>query len=96
MSGPVNANKTIYLDYAATTPIDAEVAEAISTCFAERAEYGNASSNHVRARRARMAIDAARRELGLILNARPHDLIWTSGATESDNLAIAAPEGKKR
>mgnify|MGYP001259446358 CR=1 FL=1 len=89
MSSRVNANKTIYLDYAATTPIDAEVAEAISTCFTERAKYGNASSNHVRARRARVAIDAARCELGLILNARPQDLIWTSGATESDNLAIA-------
>lgn len=88
MSDSIEAGKTIYLDFAATTPIDAEVAEAISTCFAERADYGNASSNHVRARRARVAIDAARQELGLLLNARARDLIWTSGATESDNLAI--------
>lgn len=87
MSGTGEA-KTIYLDYAATTPIDVEVAAAISSCFAERADFGNASSSHVVARRARAAIDDARRELALLLNARPQDLIWTSGATESDNLAI--------
>lgn len=83
-----HGNTPVYLDHAATTPIDPDVAAAMSACFAARADYGNASSSHVGGWRARAAIDAARRELGLLLNARPRDLIWTSGATESDNLAI--------
>lgn len=83
-----HGNPPVYLDHAATTPIDPDVAAAMSTCLAERADYGNASSIHIVGRRARAAIAAARTELGLLLNARPQDLIWTSGATESDNLAI--------
>ena len=78
----------VYLDHAATTPIDPDVAVAMSACFAAGADYGNASSNHIAGRRARAAIDTARQELGLLLNAKAQDLIWTSGATESDNLAI--------
>jgi len=83
-----NAMKVVYLDHAATTPIDPEVAAAISDCFAARAQYGNASSSHIVARRAQAEISTARQELGRLLNARPEELIWTSGATEADNLAI--------
>jgi cysteine desulfurase len=80
--------KSVYLDYAATTPIDAAVAEAMAVSFTQGAEYGNPSSPHLAGRRSQAAIDESRHELGLLLNARPRDLIWTSGATESDNLAI--------
>ncbi|NOX67853.1 MAG: aminotransferase class V-fold PLP-dependent enzyme [Gammaproteobacteria bacterium] len=83
-----HANAPIYLDDAATTRIDPQVAAALSACFAARADYGNAASSHIAGRRAQAAIDTARQQLGLLLNARPQDLIWTSGATESDNLAI--------
>lgn len=83
-----HGSSPVYLDHAATTPIDPAVAVAMSACFAARADYGNASSNHIVGRRARAAIDTARQELGLLLNAQPQDLIWTSGATESVNLAI--------
>ena len=80
--------EVVYLDHAATTPIDVEVAAAISACFSARGRYGNASSSHVVARRAQAAIAGARQELGLLLNTAPDNLIWTSGATEADNLAI--------
>ena len=79
---------SVYLDYAATTPIDAAVADAVAASFARGAEYGNPSSPHLAGRRSQAAIDESRHELGLLLNARPRDLIWTSGATESNNLAI--------
>jgi cysteine desulfurase len=79
---------TVYLDYAATTPIDPTVAEAMLALFAEGGSYGNPSSMHLSGRRSQAAVDSSRRELGLLLNARPQDLVWTSGATESNNLAI--------
>jgi len=81
-------NVPLYLDHAATTRIDPEVAAAMSACFATRADYGNAASSHIAGRCAQAAIDTARQQLGRLLNARPEDLIWTSGATEADNLAI--------
>ena len=87
MSGMDPAD-TVYLDYAATTPIDADVAAAMTEAFAETASYGNSSSFHISGRRALAAIDSARRAVAGLLNAPVRDLIWTSGATESDNLAI--------
>lgn len=78
----------VYLDYAATTPLDTEVAAAMSACFAAGSKFGNSSSMHLAGRRSQAAVDDARHELGLLLNVRPRDLVWTSGATESDNLAI--------
>ncbi len=77
----------IYLDFAASTPVDQGVAERMLECRASA--YANPSSNHVAGRQARDAIEEAGAKLGALLNANPKTLIWTSGATESDNLAIA-------
>ena len=81
------AAEFIYLDYAASTPVDERVAERMRTCRVS--EYANPSSNHVAGRRSRDNIETAAEQLGALLNASPETLIWTSGATESDNLAIA-------
>jgi len=88
----------IYLDYAASTPVDERVADRMLECRASA--YANPSSNHLAGRRSRDTIETAAAQLGALLNADPRTLIWTSGATESDNLAIAgaaryrAPRGK--
>jgi cysteine desulfurase len=76
----------IYLDYAATTPLDAEVAERMRRVQSEA--YFNPSSNHAGGRRSAAAVNKAAEQLGELLNIDPATLIWTSGATESDNLAI--------
>jgi len=77
----------IYLDYAATTPIDARVAEHLFDC--RRTRFANPSSNHIAGRESRASIELAARQLAALLNVDPKTLIWTSGATESDNLGIA-------
>lgn len=77
----------IYLDYAASTPVDEQVAERMLEC--RISGYANPSSNHVAGRRSRDNIEAAGAQLGALLNVDPKTVIWTSGATESDNLAIA-------
>ncbi len=77
----------IYLDFAASTPVDQRVAERMLECRVSA--YANPSSNHAAGRRSRDAIEEAGEQLGALLNADPKTLIWTSGATESDNLAIA-------
>lgn len=81
------APEFIYLDFAASTPVDQRVAERMLECrtFA----YANPSSNHAAGRQSRDVIEKAGAQLGALLNASPRTLIWTSGATESDNLAIA-------
>jgi cysteine desulfurase len=79
----------IYLDYAATTPVDPEVARAMSDVLASAAEYGNAASVlHVFGRRAEARIEAARAQVAALLGAQPAEILFTSGATESNNLAI--------
>ncbi len=77
----------VYLDYAATTPVDPRVAEFVSQLFAEN--YGNASSGHAIGRQAAAHVDEAADRLAALVNCAPDRLIWTSGATESANLAIA-------
>ncbi len=78
--------KRIYLDYAATTPVDSQVLEAMLPYFKE--EFGNASSIHQEGRRAQAAVDKARTVLANFLGCQPKEIIFTSGATESNNLAI--------
>lgn len=78
----------IYLDYAASTPVDSRVVEAMSAYMTADGNYANPSSTHSEGRRAVAAIDKAAEQLAGLLNARPDRFIWTSGATESDNLAI--------
>lgn len=79
---------TIYLDYAASTPPAPEVIEAMSACLAARASFANPSSVHVRGRLAAECVERARRQLAALLNVAPRTLVFTSGATESNNLAI--------
>ena len=82
-------NDPIYLDYAATTPVDPRVAEQMSACLLMQGNFGNpASRSHVYGWRAEEAVEQARVQVAQVLNADPREIIWTSGATESDNLAI--------
>ena len=76
----------IYLDNAATTPIDPRVVDAMLPWL--RTQYGNASSDHAMGRQARAAVEEARTHVAALINAAPEEIIWTSGATEANNLAI--------
>ena len=76
----------IYLDHAATTPIDPEVLEAMLPYLTEH--YGNPSSLHASGRRARQGLDEARETVARILGAKPREIVFTGGGSESDNLAI--------
>jgi cysteine desulfurase len=76
----------IYLDYNATTPLAAEALEAMRP-FLER-HHGNPSSIHAAGREARAAIDDARDRMARLLGAKPHEIIFTGGGTEADNLAV--------
>ncbi len=81
--------KPIFLDHASTTPIDPAVATAMSEVLTGALGIGNASSDtHAYGRDAASAIEAARADVAALIGARAEDLIFTSGATESDNLAI--------
>ncbi|WP_114570018.1 cysteine desulfurase family protein [Exiguobacterium flavidum] len=75
-----------YFDHAATSPMRREVLEKMMPYMLE--EFGNPSSIHGQGRKARAAIDAARRVIAKELNAKPNELVFTSGGTESDNYAI--------
>ena len=81
------AKDFIYLDYAASTPVDPRVAEHMHEC--RESGYANPSSNHIAGRVSRANIERAAEQLAALLNVDPKTLIWTSGATESDNLGIA-------
>ncbi len=83
------AGEPIYLDYAATTPVDAAVAEAMAGCLGREGVFANAASlMHEPGRRAAAAVEEARQEVAALIGAEPREIIWTSGATEADNLAI--------
>src|SRR3990167_331061 len=75
-----------YLDYNATTPLHPEVAKAMQP-FLEK-HFGNPSSLHAFGRTARAAIDEAREELATLIGAKSKEIVFTSGGTESNNLAI--------
>ena len=76
----------IYLDHAATTPLDPGVLEAMLPFL--RGQFGNASSVHGFGQRARGAIDEARAQVAALIGARDSEIVFTSGGTEADNLAI--------
>ena len=79
----------IYLDYSATTPVDERVAKAMMDCLTKEGNFGNpASRSHVFGWDADKAVEKARKNVADLINANPKEIIWTSGATESDNLAI--------
>ena len=78
----------IYLDYAATTPVDPRVAERMTDCLTRDGVYANAASAHVPGRAARLLVEQAREQVAGLVSARPQEIVWTSGATESNNLAL--------
>lgn len=81
--------KPVYLDYAATTPVDARVIARMNECLGMDGVFGNpASRSHVYGWLAEEAVENARRQVADLINADPREIVWTSGATESDNLAI--------
>lgn len=82
----MDMNKTIYLDNSATTPLATEVLDAMSPFF--QTHYGNASSLHSAGRQARSAVEESRSSIAEHLGAQPSEIVFTSGATEADNLAI--------
>lgn len=79
----------IYLDYAATTPVDERVAAAMVECLTTKGKFGNpASRSHQFGWEAEEAVEQARADVAALINADPREIVWTSGATEGDNLAI--------
>ncbi|GGX94134.1 cysteine desulfurase IscS [Litchfieldella qijiaojingensis] len=83
MSAPV------YLDYAATSPVDPRVAEAMSRHLTQDGIFANpASRSHMPGWLAEQAVEGARRQVADLIHADPREIVWTSGATEADNLAL--------
>jgi len=87
--------KPIYMDYNATTPVDKRVLEEMLPCFG--AKFGNASSvEHSFGWEAQEAVDKARQRVAKLINARHEEIVFTSGATEADNLALKGVVGASR
>lgn len=76
----------VYLDYNATTPVDPEVIEAMVPYFAKT--WGNASSTHYEGQQARAAVENAREQVASLVGCTPKEIVFTSGGTEADNLAL--------
>ncbi|MGD2056979.1 MAG: IscS subfamily cysteine desulfurase, partial [Gammaproteobacteria bacterium] len=85
----MNISIPIYMDYSATTPVDERVAEKMCAYLTRQGQFGNpASRSHAFGWKAEEAVEEARGHVAALVNADPREIIWTSGATESDNLAI--------
>src|ERR671910_1238149 len=80
------AGRRVYLDNSATTPVDPRVAAVMARAVVEN--FGNASSVHGFGQQARAAIDRARREVTALIGAKQNEIVFTSGGTEANNLAI--------
>ncbi len=78
----------MYLDHAATTPVDPRVAAAMAQCLSEQGEFGNPASSHEYGHAAAALVDRARAQVAASVGAAAQDVLWTSGATEANNLAI--------
>ena len=90
--------RRVYLDHSATTPVDPRVLAAMMPFLTEN--FGNASSVHLFGQKARAALDKARRQIASLIGARPNEIVFTSGGTEANNLALrgvceaAEPHGR--
>ena len=82
------ANKQLYLDNAATTAVDPAVIEAMLECLGPEATYANPSSSHAAGVEARRKVERARNQVAARIGAQPDEIVFTSGATESNNLAL--------
>ncbi|MGO9994355.1 MAG: aminotransferase class V-fold PLP-dependent enzyme [Steroidobacteraceae bacterium] len=78
----------VYLDYAATTPVDSRVAARMAACLTREGTFGNPGSSHAFGDAANAMVEAARAQVAAAVGADPTDIIWTSGATEANNLAL--------
>ncbi len=88
-ANPTGLSVPVYLDYSATTPVDDRVAKAMIDCLTLQGNFGNpASRSHVFGWNAEGAVEKARKDVADLLSADPREIVWTSGATESNNLAI--------
>ena len=84
-----SSESTVYLDYAATTPVDPRVAHCMSQCLMMDGDFGNpASRSHVFGWQAEERVEKARTQVAQLIHADPLEIVWTSGATEADNIAI--------
>ncbi|WP_133012794.1 IscS subfamily cysteine desulfurase [Marinomonas flavescens] len=82
-------NTPVYLDYSATTPVDPRVAEKMMACLTPDGNFGNpASRSHLFGWRAEEAVEEARMQVAALINAESREIVWTSGATEANNLAL--------
>src|SRR5216117_3540875 len=94
----MTVTRRVYLDHSATTPADRRVVEAMLPYLIEK--FGNASSVHIFGQEARAAVDRARREVAALIGARANEIVFVSGGTEANNLAIrglckaAIPHGR--
>lgn len=88
----------VYLDYAATTPLDPRVMTTMTAYLGRDGNYANPASDHAMGMKANAAVERARQQVADLVGAQPGELIWTAGATEANNLAIkglcAAQQGK--
>lgn len=81
--------RPLYFDYAATTPVDERVIQVMIDCLGFHANFGNpASSSHAFGQQARQTVEHARRQVAELVGAEARQIVWTSGATESNNLAL--------
>ena len=81
-------SSAVYLDYAATTPVDPAVVDAMSAFLGVEGTFGNPASIHSAGRQADKAVEIARNQVARLLNTEARRLTFTSGATESVNLAV--------
>ena len=89
----MNDIRRVYLDHSATTPADPRVVEAMLPYLMEK--FGNASSVHFFGQEARAAVDRARREVAALIQARANEIVFVSGGTEANNLAIRGVLGAR-
>jgi cysteine desulfurase len=84
----VSAQAAVYLDYAATSPVDPQVAEVMADCLTRQGDFGNPASVHAFGSAAAARVARARAQVAALIGAASEDIVFTSGATESNNLAI--------